>query len=67
MVALQTESGQTIYFTYERSRKFIAGMKYDFYFKKPPEGQPLTTQLLEQLRIDHAVVPEEIADEDIRQ
>ena len=39
MVALQTESGQTIYFTYERSRKFIAGMKYDFYFKKPPEGQ----------------------------
>lgn len=65
MVAFETKSGQRIFFTYEKTRKFIPGAQYDFYFHKPPEGQPLTTQLLEQLRIDHSIVSEEISKEDI--
>lgn len=65
MVVFETEAGQRIFFTYEKSRKFIPGAQYDFYFHKPPEGQPLTTQLLEQLRIDHSIVSEEISREDI--
>lgn len=60
MVAFNTQSGQQIFFTYEKSRKFIPGAQYDFYFHKAPDGQPLTAQLLEQLRIDHSIVSEEI-------
>lgn len=66
VVSFQTESGQIIYMTYERSRKFIPGARYDFYFRKPPKGQPITTQLLEQLRIDHSIVPDQVADQDIK-
>ena len=60
MVAFNTQSGQQIFFTYEKSRKFIPGAQYDFYIHKAPDGQPLTAQLLEQLRIDHSIVSEEI-------
>ena len=64
MVAFNTKSGQQIFFTYEKSRKFIPGAQYDFYFHKAPDGQPLTSQLLEQLRIDHSIVSEKIFSED---
>lgn len=64
MVAFNTKSGQQIFFIYEKSRKFIPGAQYDFYFHKAPDGQPLTAQLLEQLRIDHSIVSEEIFKED---
>ena len=55
-VIFTTENGQTISFTYERYRRFVIGQKYDFYFKKPRDGQDLTSETLERLRIDHTIV-----------
>lgn len=64
-VTLQTASGTNIIFTFERARKFLVGAQYDFYFHKPPEGQKLTTDMLERLCIDRALVSEEIDEKDI--
>ncbi len=67
MVEFQTESGQKIFFTYERTRKFIPGAQYDFYFRKPEGDQPITSQQLERLRIDHAIVQEKVSVKDMQQ
>ncbi len=55
-ITLQTAGGLNIIFVYEKSRKFLVGARYDFYFRKPPGVGKLTTDTLEQLRIDHSIV-----------
>lgn len=65
-VTFRTETGKQIFFTYERSRKFIPGVKYDFYFHIPQYGETITVDMLERLRIDHAIVPDEISKEDMQ-
>jgi hypothetical protein len=60
-IALQSETGLKIIFVYEKSRKFLVGGIYDFYFHKPAKDDRLTTELLERLRIDHAIVDTDIS------
>ena len=65
-VTFETETDQKVFFVYEQSRKFIQGAKYDFYFYTPQNGEAITADMLENLKIDHSIVSEEIRHEDIR-
>jgi len=64
-VTFETVSGTKVFFTYERSRKFLVGARYDFYFNKPNDDEKVTVDMLERLRIDHAIVRDELSGEDI--
>lgn len=66
-VAFLTNSGTKVIFTYERNRKFLVGTRYDFYFNMPPKqgDGKITVDMLEGLRIDHALVQDEIVGADI--
>lgn len=64
-VTFFTNTGTKVIFSYEKSRRFLVGARYDFYFNKPyKESDNLTVDMLEGLRIDHAIVQEEIAWQD---
>ena len=64
-VTFETETGTKVIFSYERNRKFLVGARYDFYFNKNQEGEKVTVDMLERLRIDHAIVRDELSSDDI--
>ena len=52
------EDGMQVTFTFDRSRKLHEGARYLFYFRNPIDAKgELTADMLEQLKIDHAILP----------
>ena len=71
-VTFTTADEKRIVFTFEKTRKFIEGSKYAFYFRLPSSGDidGNTLENLTVLKIDHYAIPqkafelaEDIADE----
>lgn len=52
------DDGMQVTFAFDRSRKFHIGAKYLFYFRLPPCNiDDVTAEHLEYLKIDHAILP----------
>lgn len=59
-VTFEMENGTRITFAFDRMRKFLLNSKYDFYFTLPRDGGDVTIDMLQDLKIDHSIHPENL-------
>lgn len=65
-VTFKMSDDRSLIFTFDRGRKFMEGSQYAFYFTSPSSNEPVTFDMLERLKIDHTIIPQNIASEDTK-
>ena len=64
-VTFATADGRNVTFNFDKTRKFMVGSLYAFYFRKPSIDEEVTLEMLEGLKIDHSIIPQKVNHSDI--